>query len=877
MNTQKYRLIALCISCFFLFFGTVLGQKKAQNSHNRSAEYSAQQIARHTENARRLVHFLAFTLNTLGSPETLSEEKKTIIEESYRKFFRDEDVQIEDDLDIARSVPTNKDVQAYLKDVDFFFKEVRFSFSIDTATHFFNQAGELTIKVSLHRNLQGITIENTPINHTQERFIEINLEKPRETLKIASIYTSRLSLEESLTHWWNALSADWRRYFSAQDLPRLSGSLPLSRLATIQDTVLIDTAGQSHPLPENLFSVLEQITHTEAINLSGYPQIKNLKPLHQLTNLRKLNCANTEISDLKPIRNHTKLKIIDLSNTMVGSLEPLKYATGIEQLYCSRNIALTDLSVLQNFTEVKTLYCNNNGLLSDISPLKSLKKLEELNLSNTAVTDFSVLKNLSRLHTLNISNTRIADLNSLKDLQQLERLELKDNAQISDLSPLKTLKMLRLLFIENTNVSTLEPLEQLPKLTTIYSDGARVDKSAAKAFMQKHPKCLVVYETGALENWWATQKQAWQNIFREIGAFSGDPTREQLHKLTHIKTINVSNNPHLRTLRPISVFFNLETLDLSHTHISSLGPVQDLTNLRNLNFSHSRISSLAPLQNLKTLHTLMFNHTAVSSLVPLSNLGQLKIISANHSRIHTLSPLNHLKSLEKASFDNSPLTESAVHQFYAHNPNCLIIFNSAALKSWWQRTPSPWKTALGTQGIRLNTPPTTEQLHRLVKSEKLDLSGKQSLENLKPLQIMGRLHTLHIAGSGLTDLAGLENLQQLQVLDISKNIIRNIAPLGHLPQLRQLNIEALPISSLEPLRRLQKMRHLNCSGMPIKDLRPLENMRTLKTLSCFGTNVRNLKPLRDLPLQTLKCYNTKLSQRKVDKFKQSKPTCEIIF
>ena len=46
---------------------------------------------------------------------------------NYTKFFRDEDVQVEDDLIDERETVTNKNVQAYLKDVDFFFKNVSIS------------------------------------------------------------------------------------------------------------------------------------------------------------------------------------------------------------------------------------------------------------------------------------------------------------------------------------------------------------------------------------------------------------------------------------------------------------------------------------------------------------------------------------------------------------------------------------------------------------------------------------------------------------------------------------------------------------------------------------------------------------------------------
>ena len=88
------------------------------------------------ERVKELITYLEFALNTLGDAYTPRREKDVIITTSYSKFFRDENVQVEDDLDLNRSTVTNKDVQAYLKDVEFFFKKVSFKLDIeDTASN----------------------------------------------------------------------------------------------------------------------------------------------------------------------------------------------------------------------------------------------------------------------------------------------------------------------------------------------------------------------------------------------------------------------------------------------------------------------------------------------------------------------------------------------------------------------------------------------------------------------------------------------------------------------------------------------------------------------------------------------------------------------
>ena len=78
----------------------------------------------------QMIRYLQETLNFIGDPANSTHEKDIIFKESYTKIFKDENVQIEDDLDETRDVSINKDVQSYLKDIDFFFDDVTFTFDV---------------------------------------------------------------------------------------------------------------------------------------------------------------------------------------------------------------------------------------------------------------------------------------------------------------------------------------------------------------------------------------------------------------------------------------------------------------------------------------------------------------------------------------------------------------------------------------------------------------------------------------------------------------------------------------------------------------------------------------------------------------------------
>ena len=151
--------------------------------------------------------YLEGTLNFLGDPDELPSDKGIIINNSFLKIFVNDKVQIEDDLDENRDIPLNKDVQAYLKDIDFFYKKVKFGFEVEEVEQLVTDSGIIVFKLSLNRHLEGITINDDTINNNQLRYIEFNLDPQQRDLKIASIYTTKIREKEELRYWWNTMSS----------------------------------------------------------------------------------------------------------------------------------------------------------------------------------------------------------------------------------------------------------------------------------------------------------------------------------------------------------------------------------------------------------------------------------------------------------------------------------------------------------------------------------------------------------------------------------------------------------------------------------------------------------------------------------------------
>ena len=76
---------------------------------------------------------------------------------------------------------------------------------------------------------------------------------------------------------------------------------------------------------------------------------------------------------------------------------------------------------------------------------------------------------------------------------------------------------------------------------------------------------------------------------------------------------------------------------------------------------------------------------------------------------------------------------------------------------------------------------------------------------------------------------------------------------------------------------LAQLKRLDCSGTRVRRLNGLETLLHLQYLDCSSTAVRNLAPLANISLKKLVCYNTRVSARKLEAFREGHPECEVVF
>ncbi len=773
------------------------------------------------DKVKNMVGFLEYMLNTLGSEKTSVRDKEVLVTESYAKIFRDSKVQIEDDLDTKRDVITNKDVTAYLKDVDFFFKDVKFEFTIENIAEGVLPNNNTFYKVALLRNLQGTTVDGKPINNTMKRFIEINYNPEDQDLKIVSIYTNEFDERAALTYWWGQLSYEWQSIFK--------------RKLNIVDSVQL--------------SDLKRITGIVTLDLSGNQFIQDIGPLSQLYDLKSLNLSETNITDLSPIRNLTELTELNLSHTQTMDITPLRYAMKLSTLSLSYT-AVRDLSVIENMPNLKVLDLSGTQLIN-YEPLRNSFELQRLNLESSGISNLQPLDSLTLLEELNVSHTAVINLNPVAGLRNIKVLVLDSN-RVADINALKHLENLSELYINHTLVSDLSALKGLSQLKRIYCDHSAVKRSTAEAFMAAHPEVLVIFDSEDLKSWWNALSSDWQKVFQKTIGVSVNSTKEELAKIAKVDSINLSNSG-VMDLEPLQRLYRLKTIIASNTGVSDLLPLQKLTDVTYLDISNTQVNDLSAIKSLTGLEELHAHHTLIKSLP---------------SGWHT-------PSLKKLDMDNSGIDNDMVREFLTQNSSCLVIYKTQRLKRWWAELPGDWKVIFRVY-IGNEREVSTEALHQLIEGERLYFQDKPVVD-LSILSEFIRLKELHISGTAISDLEPVTQMNTLESLHVTQSPIREFGNLSRLPLLQDLNFSGTPIDDLSIIEGISNLRKLDCSGTQLKRLKGIEKFSKLEYLDCSNTAVRNIDDIQFLPLKTLKCFNTKISDRKIQEYRTRHPECTVVY
>ncbi|WP_296619826.1 leucine-rich repeat domain-containing protein [Marivirga sp.] len=790
--------------------------------------FEKQEIQSYQSKAEDQVRFLEYLLNTLGSKDASHRDKDVIIRESYLKIFRDSKVQIEDDLTENRNVLINKDVTAYLKDIDFFFQDAQFDFDIKSTEPFLRDNGGLSFKVELNRTLKATGIEGESILNTKTRFVEINLDKETEELQIASIYTTKVSRDEAITEWWNNLSLGWKDIFRKE-------------IQIEDDSVEI--------------SQLNKIVSMDSLNLSGNYFIVSLAPLSFLVDLEYINLSHTKIEDIAPLSSLTELKHLNISHTAIEDLSFLRYAENMQHLDISFT-PVQKIDPLVNLKAVKELHLNGADI-RDFEILSNFKELRILDLSETFFNQPEVFSEMKKLENLNMAKSNLSKLTDKMSPETLKKLDISF-AFISDLSPLNNYQSLQSLNINNTQVESLEPLESLNSLEKIYADNTFVSEQDINEFIDANPDKLLIVNSEELSEWWVNLNSEWKDALSKYidGRGFDNPEKEQLTKLLLKDSLNL-NDKGLNDLNPLVKFSRLRYLSISINQIKSLAPIEGLNSLSVLEAQNVGLNSVRSILRLKKLKRL--------------NLAKNQL---SEEEFLQLSKLNSLKEL---NVDQSGIQKEAVRKFLEEKATeCSVIYDKEGIDAWWTNLNDTWRAIFKLQ-FPLSNIPTYKELHDLAAVTSIVIID-EPIDRLDPLSQFVYLEELHLERVGLNNLKSIYSVKDLKILSIKESPIKDLEPLTQLYHLEKLILDFTAVDDLKPLEEMQSLVHLSLAGTQVKSLKGIETLIGLRYLDISSTPVRWIGKLGLLTnLEKLICYNTRIFDFSLNNFKEEHPDCEVRF
>lgn len=824
-----------------------------QGVNAQKSNLSKADLEEYSQQIRTMVKYLEETFTFIGDPENTAQEKDIIFKESYSKIFRDDEVQIEDDLDDNRSTNINKDVQAYLKDIDFFFKDVAFTLKVEDIKPQTNDNGETFFKVTMMRTIVGHNIVGDSVNSTIKRYMEVNVDRSKKELKIASMYTTKPNETEELRVWWNRMPAVWKMYFGENqyifDSIEMNNIIHIYRdsIVIVNDSLVESTIACDMPV---LYEKLTDITKITDVDVSHNKNITSLDPLIELSELEHLDCSNTFVEDISPIRNLNKINMLDISNTMITNISDLRYANNIKMLRAD-SIRLDNIEIIGLYGQLTNLSITATDV-NDVSVLSNCEQLVNLDISGTNVTTLDSIELPQTLRFLNLSNTGIADLTPLGNLENLQVLII-DNTQVTDLSPLANLSRLDELQCRNTNISDIMPLKDLQHLVRIYCDNTQIDSEKADEFRNENRRVIVIYETRVLQDWWNRLHISWKRVFAEQNNTAIDPSPEELHNIICMKTLTLDRN--FIDALPIERLTNLEELNLENTKIADLTPLHTLHNLRYLNISNTKVYNLKPLENLASLQEINMGNTNVSSLEPLCNLSNLVKINA----------------------ENTKVTSEQVFILRTAQPKVTVIYQTEELRSWWNTLDNNWREVFRS-AVDIDNNPKTEQLQAVANIEELIVDSKTIITSLEPLTKLLFLKKLIINDNHITDLSPLSELKLLKELNIDGNAISDLNVLNDVKTLEVLSIENTQVVDINPLENMQKLRILNIANTSIKNIKVLSTCTALEELNIANTNVKNLSSVEKIgTLRYIKAFNTKIKTKAIESLRNKRPDINIVY
>lgn len=252
--------------------------------------------------------------------------------------------------------------------------------------------------------------------------------------------------------------------------------------------------------------------------------------------------------------------------------------------------------------------------------------------------DILALSDLSAMQELSLSNNALSDISPLAKLQALTSLQLSGN-RVADLTPLSGLKNLKTLYLDGNPVEDFSPLYSLSSLRTLSIKNIIITDTALEELQAALPNCRIYSEIPV---------ETVPEITLGGRTFRADVTELSLGGL------------EITDISALAECTQLRDLDLRDNKISDLSPLAELTGLERLCLWNNEVEDLSPLLGMTKLRYLDIDTNAVSDILILSQLPQLEELWLNNNPIESIEPLSALTGLTRLGLKNLALTDDSL-------------------------------------------------------------------------------------------------------------------------------------------------------------------------------------------------------------------------
>ncbi|MFT4738954.1 MAG: hypothetical protein ACI92W_003078, partial [Paraglaciecola sp.] len=676
-----------------------------------------------------------------------------------------------------------------------------------------SEVGDEYFEVKYVNTLSLTDFSDSTVTRSQDRFLEINVNE-EGGMKIVSNYTTFTDPDLLLKEWWSSMNSTWQHLF-----------LQIASVDTMSN------------------ASLRMLVGMDSLSIAGRLDIKDLSPLLQLRKLKYLNISETSISDLQAIRYANNLRYLDFSSTQIGSLDIVAYLPRLSYLDVSYCQTLSSIPMITSLEELLI----KGVFFDDYQSVGTMKNLQRLDASGSTLMSAYHLSQLLSLTDLNLSNTSIGDWDIEENLPALINLNIS-GTDISTLIFINQLPELEYLNINHTSVDDLTPLSDHKQLKKVLADFTNLDEKHVQAFMANNQDILVLTQTDLLLSWWNDLPFEWQEALSEAGELRSSQLIEDL-----------------------VIFLQTDSLDIQNLPLTDGAPLQRFTQLRFLDISNSDFESISFCKALTNLEVLIANKVPINSLNGIQQADRLSHFEASDSYLDDIGILSGLSSLTYIRIERSKVIDQVWTTYLNAHEDQDVIYQTDRLETWWDNIDGGLKQVL--KGSLSEYSP--EGLHRMVRAKRLQLMNVKA-ENLYQLSVFQWLETLDVRQSPSTFIPDLSEVGQIKTLSWTEGPLVSLSALSNVPGLERLTISNTAVVDLDEVSGLVNLRELDCSSTQIKSLKPLTRSKSLKTLNISNTRVWQLNWLYDIRgIESLICFNSRVSDNKLDQFKERFPSCVI--